>query len=231
MSNYKNPDSQIVKELLEMQRLYHNSEYEFLLFHEIVPYSHNQLSIYSPKLVSILQEIGPQIYGMFKILSKQLVIASKKSDKFPKYFKTLNKRNLLSSQSLVLLENNKIRTPFKFKITIPEWWDAYNTVKHELPTGIFEAKYKHVIDALGALFILHHVADTIQRKKSAIFENADIIDSSNWLPVFTRRNYIYYRTKTAINSTLYESIPSKVFSISKRFLPHLKEHKVRPNPQ
>jgi len=228
LSYYKNPESKTVKELLEMQKLFANTEYDFLLFNEIVPYSYNPLTVYSPKLVSILQSIGPQIYGVFEIITKQFGMSSI-DFKFPDYFNALDNMKLLSCQSVTLLENKLVIQPFEESKTNYDWWNAYNNVKHELPKGIFEAKYENVIYSLGALYILHHIADTIQRKKNPIIEKAEITDSTNWLSVLTKGNYIYYKSETAINSTLYETFSSRVFSINKRFLPHLKDQKIEPD--
>lgn len=228
MNLYTNQDSELVNELLEMQKLYTNLEYEFLLFNEIIPYAHNPIDVYSPKLVNILQSIGPQIYGMFKMMTDQLDIQSK-NFKFPDYFDSINNHTLLSNQSIILIETNQILEPFEENKTDYDWWNAYNKVKHELPKGIFETKYKDVIYSLGALYILHHIADTIQRNKNPIIEDADITDSINWLSVLTKGDYIYYKTDTAISSILNETFQSRVFSIGKRFLPHLKDHNVIPD--
>ena len=211
-----------------MQQLYSNLESEFLSFNKIVPYNHNPDDVYSPKLVNILQNIGPQIYGIFNIISKQLGITVN-PDKFPNYVRVFNEKELLSNQHVILMEGGKQIKPFEKDQENYTWWDAYNSVKHDLPKGIFEATYGKVIQSLGSLYILHHISDTIQRKKNPIIEEGEILDSSNWLHVLTLGNYICYKSKTSRNSTLNETFSSKVFLIGKRFLPHLKNDEISPD--
>ncbi len=228
MGRYKNSDSEIVRELTQMQQLFSNLETDFLEFNEIVPYDHNPDEVYSPKLVNILQNIGPQIYGLFKIISKQLGLKLD-NEKFPSYVKSLDELGLLSNQHVLLMKNAKAVKPFQLNETNYEWWDSYNSVKHDLPHGIFEAKYVNVINSLGALYILHHIADAIQTKKNDIIEKENILDSSNWLHVLTLGNYYHYKSERAKGTSLYETFQSKVFVIGKRFLPHMKEQNVVPD--
>lgn len=227
LHHYRNPDSEIVKELYEMQHLYSNLEEEFLEFDKIIPYSHNPDNVFSPKLVNILQNIGPQIYGMFKIISKQLEITIN-PEKFPNYVQTIDEKELLSNQHVRIIDGGKQITPFEKEKTNYIWWDAYNSVKHELPKGIFEGTYGNVIKSLASLYILHHISDTIQREKNEQIEQ-DITDASNWLHVLTLGNYICYKTKTGRSSTLNETFQSKIFLIGKRFLPHLKNQEISPD--
>ena len=47
-------------------------------------------------------------------------------------------------------------TPFKdFSSKTPEWWNAYNHVKHDYYESITEAKLSNVINSLWALLLLH----------------------------------------------------------------------------
>jgi len=224
-SPYKNPTDKLVLDMLEMQKQFRNSESQFLEFAEIVPYTNNPLNIYSPKMVSLLLYLGPQILGMFEILKKQNDITC--GDTFGSYYDALNKKGMLSCQGFILNDSALVGNPFNDRD--PKWWQTYNHhVKHMMPSGIFEATYQNVIEAIGALFILHHIVDTKQRKLNPVIENADILDQSNWLKVHTVGNYIHYKTATSLNSSLFESFLSHFIRIDKRFLPHLKEHKVEP---
>lgn len=162
---------------------------------------------------------------MFEILTNQLNLKPS-SEKFPDYFSILNSKQLLSSQSIILNENDQKRSPFNN--TTFSWWDAYNDVKHSMPDGIFKATLENVIDSLGALFILHHIADFVQSEKNPNWEKLDFWDSKNWVRVETKGQYIHYKGTMGINSALYESFQSLVFSIHKRFVPYLvgKEHEI-----
>jgi len=224
-SSYKEPTSQLVRDMLEMQKQFRNSEAQFMEFSQIIPYVNNPLNIYSPKMVSLLLYIGPQILGMFEILKKQT--SSDCGDTFGAYYDAFNEKGMLSCQGFVLEDVRDAILPFDNKE--PEWWKAYNHhVKHKMPEGIFKATYDNVINAIGALFILHHIVDMKQRNRNKIFEEADMFEQENWLRVNSLGDYIHYTTTTSISSTLMESFLSYFISMDRRFLPHLKEHEVKP---
>jgi len=47
-------------------------------------------------------------------------------------------------------------TPFQdFSSKIPDWWNAYNHIKHDYYDNITEANLSNVVNSLGALLILH----------------------------------------------------------------------------
>jgi len=226
MGPYRDPASILVKDLTEMQKQYHNSEYQFLQFNEIIPYNHNPLDIYSPRLVSLALYLGPQILGMFEIIKQQTELTC--TDKFPSYYDALNVRSLLSSQGFILADSKVVYRPFDNNN--PQWWQAYNNIKHKMPVGIFKATYENIINMIGALFILHHIADLCQRDLP-LLQQADILDSTNWLEVNTIGQYVHYKTATAISSSLYEGFLSNLIRMEKRFLPHLKNHNIQPHYQ
>ncbi len=226
MGPYKDPNSILTTDLIEMQRQYHNSEYEFLQFNEIIPFNRNPLDIYSPKLVNLSLYLGPQILGMFEIIKQQTGVTC--SDEFPSYYKALNVNSLLSSQGVILSGSKVVYRPFPNNN--PKWWQAYNKIKHKMPVGIFQATFENIINMIGGLFILHHIADVCQRDLPT-YHRANVLDSDNWLKVHTVGQYIYYKDGTGINSTLYESFASDLISVDKRFLPYLQSHSIQPNYQ
>ncbi|NIU86711.1 MAG: hypothetical protein GWN56_05280 [Nitrosopumilaceae archaeon] len=208
-----------------MQKVYRATEYQFLQFNEIIPYSHNSSDVYSPYLVNMVLSIGPQILGMFEIIKRQARVRC--ADTFGAYRNALNRSCLLSKQGFFLRETRKKKQPFPSRGK-PAWWDAYNKAKHKAPLGFNKINLGNTIEALGALFILHHIADVAQTNfnRGPTYDAADFTDSSNWFRVYTDGNYVSYKTKTSKSRTLLEGFDSPVFTMDKRFMPHLKNEKM-----
>lgn len=143
---------QPTKEMIEMQKLYRFTELEFLEFNRVIPYDHNPDTVFSPELFNLLYSIGPQIYGMFEILTTSFLLRPRKKD-FPSYHKVLNAKKLLSSQRVILRDNQRELRPFVTKSEVKKhpWWAVYNGSKHAMPYGIFDVKLKIVLNALGGL--------------------------------------------------------------------------------
>lgn len=221
MPQYRNHDNQLVKELIEMQNHYKYAELQFQKFNSIIPYTRNPPNVYSPRLASLILTLGPQVLGTFGIIKQQLGVTC--GDTFGKYYEALNSDGMLSSQGFVL-ENGDVKYPFMK--SNPEWWEAYNhSIKHQMPSGMSSAILVNIIDALGALFILHHIADVIQASNQKLVK--DILFSANWIQVTTVGHYIFYETPTQRNELPLAGFGSRIFTMDKRFLPHVKGQNAR----
>jgi len=195
-------------DLKNLKRLFQDSEQQLAEFNEIVPYEHNPNNIYSPKLVNLLLQIGPQIEGVTDL------IASKKSLKFesggvPSRIERINRNGVLSGFKITSLLNGLLFTPFPQKTS---WWDTYNNTKHNLSQSQFDITYLSVMDTLAALAALHRLSDAI---KGTSTENLEyILDKQYWDKTFEVQ--IGNQTGTAIG------IPppwkSKTFKISNYFV-------------
>ena len=145
-------------DLQNLKRLFGDSEQELKKFNEIVPFEHNPHEIYSPKLVNLLLQIGPQIESLTDL------IASKKELRFerggvPSRIERINHDGVLSGFNITSLQNGLLFTPFPLKSS---WWTTYNETKHNLAQSQFDIKYQSVMDALAALAALHRLADAIR---------------------------------------------------------------------
>ena len=81
-----------------MKKLYDTSENSYIHFNEFVPYHSNDWKIKSPKLATMMLEVGPQIESMCRILSEELGFKHKKKNRnyyFFDYFDELNSKGLL----------------------------------------------------------------------------------------------------------------------------------------
>ena len=69
-----------------MKKLYDTSENNFLKFNEVVPYYSNDWKIQSPKLATMLLELGPQIEAMSKIIFEELKLKHEKKKKNSRHY-------------------------------------------------------------------------------------------------------------------------------------------------
>lgn len=170
--------------LASMRGLYLETERQFVEFGQVIPYERNPEGIYSPRLVNILQSTGPQVDGMFKILEAELGLPPA-SDKFPSHYDTLNAKGLLEIQKVT---PQRVKRPFKpFEARSPDWWQAYNDTKHDLPNGVYRGTLEKVIRALGGVVVLHHIGQLLffrHLAKTGISQHpdflAEVVDSKNW---------------------------------------------------
>ena len=88
-----------------------------------------------------------------------------KQGSFETFFKKLNQNNLLTKIRISPKEDvNKLLSPFKLhKNQTHKWWKEYNNSKHRLPYGIYVGTIGNVMNALGALAILHDLSEPIKR--------------------------------------------------------------------
>jgi len=140
--------------ILLMEDLYWDTERQFLEFAAIIPYDHNPDDVYSPRLVSILRSAGSQIDGLLKIITERLGLTPA-SNKYPAYYECLNQGGMLQCQKVTPVRTLKPFKPFTDKN--PPWWKAYNDTKHGLPEGAYAATLVNTLQALGALYVLHHI--------------------------------------------------------------------------
>lgn len=201
-------------DLTNLKRLFQDSEQKLKEFNEIIPIEHNPHPIYSPQLVNLLLQIGPQIEGVTDL------IVSKKSLKFkrgvPSKIESINHDGVLSTFQIIFTLNGTLFTPFPLK---REWWTTYNETKHNLAQSQFNIKYQSVLDSLSALAALHRLADVI---KVTDEENLKyILEKKYWRNEF---NYQSYDPETSrrISATMSGTWKSMLFVISNYFIysPH-----------
>jgi hypothetical protein len=106
----------------------------------------------------------------------------------------LNKKKMLEVQKVAPLEDvHRVLTPFRLKAqNTPQWWQAYNDTKHDLPEGDTFGKLGFVLDALGAVAILHDIAQAFLHEKAAPDRT---LDSVNWVDNELQFKTEYERTK------------------------------------
>lgn len=185
MSHEKKAYPAAFREVIEeMARLYEDTETQFLSFNRIIPYNRNPGEVYSPRLYTILQSSSAQIISLMASLASCLCGDGFKSPThmrqkdFPFYYWLLNKEGMLSVQKLAPKEKvTMIITPFKVEEgDTPKWWQAYNKTKHGLPGGAYRCTLENVLNAIGALSILHDISQFILRTSA----RDSILRKDNW---------------------------------------------------
>jgi hypothetical protein len=202
--------------LSKMQRLHKELEDAFLEVNKIIPYDQNNREVYSPRFVFILQDASRQVDGMLKLLYRRLEpilpasatakisakIAKKRRPDFLDYYSALNYKGMLKAQKLALREYSpRVITPFVLTTqNSPQWWQAYNDTKHELPDGETFGKLGFVIDSLAAVAALHDIAELILNDKQL----QPALDGSKWQDneEYFMREYVRTRNKSYQDATV-----------------------------
>jgi hypothetical protein len=185
-----------------MRDLHRDLEKQFLSFDELVPYNHNPDDVYSPRLYSILQGTCAQVISLMQNIVAELNsknISSLWQAKFKDYYDFLNIKGVLSLQVVSPKKKfDKIMTPFALnKYPVPDWWNDYNTTKHELPSGAYVGIMGNVLNALGALAILHDIADLVMKNRTL----STLLDGNKWKVYSKEFIDDYERTKNTTLST------------------------------
>lgn len=190
-----------------MQRLHNELEQTFLEINKVIPFDRNDNDVYSPRFVFILQDASRQVDGMLKLIYRRFEphlpasataqvrakIARSAKPGFLDYYTALNHNGMLSVQKLALKEDTP-RTITPFVLTqnnTPQWWQAYNDTKHDLPEGESFGKLGFAIDALGAVAALHDIAQVCYVPGLL----TTVQDGTKWLDYEDRFMSDYTRTK------------------------------------
>lgn len=169
-------------------------------FLDYVPLDLAHLGVYSQKLVSIILETGPEIINSFdlivfaprlrfnmhtclseielnktreKLLEREKSCRKKKKSlTFKDYSDFLNKSIGLSTRTIEIMGLNAYTLPFKE--VNPEWWEAYNQLRHDKYGNLKKATLKNALKALGAFcflkdYYVEWVPDMVNRFGSDLF--------------------------------------------------------------
>jgi hypothetical protein len=160
---------------------YRDLERQFEEFLVYVPYLEGNEGTYSFRLANLIVSIGAHIDSAFKEIARyppyetKYPLILKNAKRKPKkattiwdYFPLAEELNL--SQQKVTFKRLPVREelyPFnqyqKTKnaadecITCPDWWNVYNSIKHNFKENFKEAKLTFVKDALAGAFLLNVV--------------------------------------------------------------------------
>lgn len=206
--------------LEKIQDYYLDMEREFSEFVQIVPYIGNPWNIHSPRLYGILHHACTQVESLSKLICDVLGL-NLSSDSFYTYYKKINEDGLLSSFKIVLERTGDLVQPFKYKNALSldgkhmqhPWWVAYNRSKHGYPEGMIHSTLGHVINSIGAAYILHEVARTASEKHTTT-----ILEESEWkekLPT------------TAFNDRVLLSAARYAYELDSKFFVYITDYKNR----
>lgn len=115
---------------------------------EYIPYIQRNMDTVSPKFIPILIESCSLIDSIFRHMSD-----GKKHYNLKEYSSMHEERlELEEASSLLLVSPMRILQPFKsWTKTPPEWWQAYNKVKHDRINNYHVATYNYTVLALVGL--------------------------------------------------------------------------------
>lgn len=116
---------------------------------EYVPYVNNNKGVLSPKLPGMLMEACSLIDSVFK----HFVNDQKQNGGFKGYVNSVEQwLDLENTTTIFLISPLKFLTPFKgWSQNVPDWWAAYNKIKHDRINSFEAASLENVVMALAGL--------------------------------------------------------------------------------
>jgi len=194
--------------LQNLKRLHIDSENRFLEFNDIVPYEHNPNDVYSPILVNLMLQAGPQIENLVDLIINELKLKPKEKG-LPARIREINRDGILSGFKISMLTNDMQVTPYKQKFS---WWDTYNKTKHDLSKSQFKITYVSVVEILASLASLHRFADVLNRSNEDY--RKEILNKQYWQNTFDFPSSYEYESARKFPTAW----KSKVFRISNYFI-------------
>jgi len=160
---------------------YLDLESELLGFLRYVPLVENHLEVFSPKLATIILQVGPEVINAFNLLAGNTFVSAKVDSSFGDstledelnalWQEEVNRRNnhrsLSYTQYCNFLNQYGFDKPKYAKVELidnpsfilnpfneqpPSWWNIYNGLKHDKYENLGKATLFEVIIGLGALF-------------------------------------------------------------------------------
>jgi hypothetical protein len=160
--------------------MFYQIEKRLIDFIDYVPLIFNHIKVHSPKLISVILEVGPETINSFdlavfhkgqrsirevfdpnitacrEILLKKEMEQRKtrRSLTFKDYYSFLNSNEVpkLSEATIVVKESNFYIMPFEQ--SHPPWWQCYNSLKHDKYSNLEGATLRNALKATGALYWL-----------------------------------------------------------------------------
>ncbi|MFC1487076.1 hypothetical protein ACFLRN_05240 [Thermoproteota archaeon] len=148
---------------------YKDLENQFQNFLEYVPYLNGNENTYSFKLLSQILSIGGYIDSAFNEMARfskfseneiclrilrraaqRLGIIKSGIEAFDNLYNISNR-----TVTFKFIPERVDIQPFNCTDTIPEWWDFYNELKHDVGINLEKANLKNTRDALAAAFLLN----------------------------------------------------------------------------
>jgi len=156
------------------QNMFRQIEKRLQDFLEYVPLSTKHLDVYSLKLVSIILETGPEIINSFDLASfptsRRLVNDPYAEDRKKMLEKERRRRKTKHSLSFndyasLLTKSTDLKNAvteirglgayiMPFERVPPNWWKAYNLLKHDKYNNLEKATLENTLKATGGLFWL-----------------------------------------------------------------------------
>lgn len=171
---------------------YNSLEGDFKNFIDYIPIEDEHLDTWSLKLGNILLILGSVLDSFFQVaiedsyfdsIPKIKNIRSKSKKNITDYRKVFESYYKLSEKYVYIRSMERRIQPFvKWKQNQHlEWWRAYQLVKHNRFKNKKEAKLRHVLDGMAALFLLNvvHIPIRIVLARLRLWESA-YNQSWNW---------------------------------------------------
>ncbi|MGB2841414.1 MAG: hypothetical protein WBC40_02870 [Halobacteriota archaeon] len=145
---------------------YTTVEDDFINYLDYVPWTHDHRKVWSPKLANLLLNTGSLIDSIFRsYLNRPTVdlgedidkIRGKRNPNINDFQKVYENVYSFSNREVYLLSTEEKLTPWsnwQKQNSPPDWWTAYNHVKHNRFENKTEANLENTLYALSGLFLV-----------------------------------------------------------------------------
>lgn len=145
---------------------YTTVEDDFINYLDYVPWTHDHRKVWSPKLANLLLNTGSLIDSIFRsYLNRPTVdlgedidkIRGKRNPNINDFQKVYENVYSCSNREVHLLSTEEKLTPWsnwQKQNSPPDWWTAYNHVKHNRFENKTEANLENTLYALSGLFLV-----------------------------------------------------------------------------
>lgn len=152
---------------------FHGIENRMIATFDYITPDNSNRKTHSYMYASILRDIGSVFDSTMREILKNIE-DNKHVDNINGFLKCLEDYDpLLNKRSLNFVNNLKILVPFERSASgLPEWWHAYNDVKHEELMKYYRGNLEFSFTALAALKLFHY--SITQSLESRIFVNVGL---------------------------------------------------------
>jgi hypothetical protein len=122
-----------------------------------VPFCENHRAVWSSHLARIILDAASQVDSVWKATAKLLDPGTARRLTLKDHFHKFG--DLVANQSVVFFsgESPSVISPFcawqKSDFSVPPWWSAYNSLKHDRFVNQTEATLGHAVDSVAALLL------------------------------------------------------------------------------
>ncbi len=142
-----------------------------------VEFAEANYKTYSVEFVKLLLAIGSEVDVAAKDVCRALD-KTKKYGSIDKYRECISVRNIIFNEKVLVPRYERVFQPWKawHGEKSPDWWKAYNDVKHERNAYLHDANLENVANALAGLFVMIMYCHKAEKSVEQIDPRSQLFD-------------------------------------------------------